>query len=348
MTQARNESLLQVRAVEDSLAHYSIGGDNLQSSLDALHRLLATDKLFLFSLAKAPSGQDVAVTRTVTVAYPADRWRSVFDEFLRGRGVAWAGYDSLRPELPHRDQVLRTDEVITLTEGRSREAKELLYERLGIGGQDTMRVLVCDGPDMLAWIGCVQPERTTERQRSLLSRVVPAFRKRLLFERLISGATLASTALGASLEEHAVAVWVLGADGTVAHANAAGRARFDADPPAMRSALAGCVAGASSSPLKAIALRDRSGSAGHIIVEPPDAASSISAAEQAARRLGLTSAQARVLRCVARGISNAKTATELGVAERTIEAHVTAILRKAQVPSRSALIVRILSEASKS
>ena len=61
----------------------------------------------------------------------------------------------------------------------------------------------------------------------------------------------------------------------------------------------------------------------------------------AATRLGLTPAQTRVFEHVARGASNASIAAQLGVAERTVEAHVTAILVKAQVPSRAALIVQV-------
>lgn len=68
---------------------------------------------------------------------------------------------------------------------------------------------------------------------------------------------------------------------------------------------------------------------------------------EAARRFNLTPAQTRVLERVARGISNATIAAELGVAERTVEAHVTAILVKAQVPSRSALIVHIYATAGR-
>lgn len=46
---------------------------------------------------------------------------------------------------------------------------------------------------------------------------------------------------------------------------------------------------------------------------------------------------------VARSSSNATIAAELKVAERTVEAHVTAILEKAHVPSRAALSVQIFA-----
>lgn len=343
MGKLTRESLEKVRAVEDSLAHYSLYGDNVQASLEALHELLRTDKLLLFSLAPRPGSDDLTVSRHAAVT-PPPQWRDVFDDFLRGRGVAWGGYNAVRPEPALRDRVLRSRELAVETENRSLRAQEMLFSRLGIEGEEAMRVLVCDGPSMLAWLGFVQPEETTEEQREVLERLVPAFRKRMLFERFITEATLASRALAASLEEVNGAAWVLDADGRVAHANAAGRAKYDEDPAAARRMLEAAAAGPSQPRLKTTALRDVGTSVGHIVIEPPDPAANAFGVGSAARRFGLTPAQTRVLERVARGVSNATIAAELGVAERTVEAHVTAILVKAQVPSRAALIVQIFRE----
>jgi DNA-binding NarL/FixJ family response regulator len=87
-------------------------------------------------------------------------------------------------------------------------------------------------------------------------------------------------------------------------------------------------------------LRNGGGVAGYVVVEAMDRPGA-QGVPRAAVRLGLTPAQTRVLERVARGVSNATIAAELKVAERTVEAHVTAILEKAQVPSRAALIVQI-------
>jgi DNA-binding CsgD family transcriptional regulator/PAS domain-containing protein len=345
MDKLPRESLERVRAVEDALAHYSLDGDNVQASLEALHALLGTDKLLLYSLAQRSGGEDLMVAHEANVAYPAALWRSVFDDFLRGRGVDWGPYNALKPDRAQRDRVLKSDEIAEITGGRSREVEQSLYARLGMFGEDTMRVLVCDGPSMLAWLGCVQPERTTKRQREILERVVPAFRKRLVFERFLREASLASSALAASLEAVNGAAWVLAPDGRIAHANSAGRARYDEDPTRTRSALEVCVAGVADPRLRAMPLREGDSGLGHVVVELPDPASATFGVGTAAQRFRLTPAQTRVLERVARGISNATIAAELGVAERTIEAHVTAILVKAQVPSRAALIVQIFRGA---
>lgn len=341
MTKTLGETLRKLAALEDTLGAYSVGGDNMPASLEALGALLETDKVFLYCLSQRPGGSDVTVTRDAAVGYPRERLRDAFDEFVRGRGVEWAGYNALRPAPEQRDQVLRAADIARLTKGRSLEVEEVLYRRLGTYGQDTMRALVCDGPSLLAWVGIVQPEKTTERQRELLTEALPAFRKRLMFERVVSEAALATGALEAALEQIAGGAWVLSSTGRIMHANAAGRARIDADRDGAYRAVEASVSGAEDPRFKTMPLRNSQGTIGHVVVEVAERATAISSSVAAARKLGLTPAQTRVLERVARGVSNATIAADLGVAERTVEAHVTAILVKAQVPSRAALIVQI-------
>ncbi len=69
----------------------------------------------------------------------------------------------------------------------------------------------------------------------------------------------------------------------------------------------------------------------------------ISPVDQAAELLQLTPRQAEVLGHVAEGRSNKEIAQELGTAENTIELHVSRILRKAGVSSRSQLVARLWS-----
>jgi DNA-binding CsgD family transcriptional regulator len=343
MPKLARETRSKVRAVEDALAHYSLEGDNVQASLEALHELLETDKVFLYALAQRPDAEDLMVARDAAVTYPRGRMRKVFDEYLRGRGAAWGVYNAIRPEPLQRDRVLSSEELAKLTEGRSVAIEEDLYRRLGTFGEDTMRVLVCDGPSLLAWVGFMQPDKATERQRELLERLIPAFRRRLEFERLVGESSFTGSALAAALEQVNAAAWMLGPNGRLMHANAAGRARFDRDPADVGSALEACVVGRADSRFKVTPLRDAEGRGGHIVVELPQPGAG-HALPDVARRFGLTPAQTRVLERVARGISNATIAAELGVAERTVEAHVTAILVKAQVPSRAALIVQIFRD----
>ena len=62
---------------------------------------------------------------------------------------------------------------------------------------------------------------------------------------------------------------------------------------------------------------------------------------RASKVWGLTPRQCEVLAKVIEGCANQTIAAILGVSERTVEVHVTALLAKAQVESRSALIANV-------
>ena len=71
------------------------------------------------------------------------------------------------------------------------------------------------------------------------------------------------------------------------------------------------------------------------------AASLADRVERAAQAWELTSRQVQVLHGLARGRTNKDIGKELGCTESTVEAHVTQVLRKAGVPRRAALLVKL-------
>ena len=123
MAKLTRDAAEKLRAVEDCLAHYSLDTDNLQGAVEGLRELLETDKAFLYSLGQRPRGEDVMITREASVAPASSCWRETFDDYVRGRGVAWGAYHALRPEPAQRDCVLRSDELATLTRGKSTEVE---------------------------------------------------------------------------------------------------------------------------------------------------------------------------------------------------------------------------------
>ena len=66
---------------------------------------------------------------------------------------------------------------------------------------------------------------------------------------------------------------------------------------------------------------------------------------QAASRWALTTRQTRVLEGVLRGATNKEIARDLGLAEVTIEYHLTTLFRRLQAPGRAALIARCYTDA---
>lgn len=76
--------------------------------------------------------------------------------------------------------------------------------------------------------------------------------------------------------------------------------------------------------------------------EPPAAAGSVSReADLAARVASLTRQQLRVLQMVRQGMLNKQIAHELGVGETTIKAHVSEIMRKLNVVSRTQAVIEV-------
>jgi DNA-binding CsgD family transcriptional regulator len=67
------------------------------------------------------------------------------------------------------------------------------------------------------------------------------------------------------------------------------------------------------------------------------------AVERAARRFSLTRRQREVACLLMRGASNKEIASELGCAERTVELHVTALMRKTGTANRTQLAATLLS-----
>jgi DNA-binding NarL/FixJ family response regulator len=74
-------------------------------------------------------------------------------------------------------------------------------------------------------------------------------------------------------------------------------------------------------------------------LEPTDAAGDLDASDAVERMRSLTAQQARILELVCEGKLNKQIAYELDIAETTVKAHLTAILRKLRVQSRTQAVL---------
>ena len=74
-------------------------------------------------------------------------------------------------------------------------------------------------------------------------------------------------------------------------------------------------------------------------LEPTDAAGDVDASDAVERMRSLTAQQARILELVCEGKLNKQIAYELDIAETTVKAHLTAILRKLHVHSRTQAVL---------
>ncbi|MDB4932237.1 MAG: Transcriptional regulator, LuxR family, partial [Myxococcaceae bacterium] len=168
---------------------------------------------------------------------------------------------------------------------------------------------------------------------------VPALRRRLRLERLLGRASLQLAALAAALELIPGAVFVVDRRGGVEHTNAAGRSLLDGDRAAVVADLAASAVAPSGAAPYAITRLESAGVTGlSLAVQQRPSPDLVARAQRAARRLGLTPRQSEVLALLAKGAANKTIAAALGCAPATVEIHVSAVLQRAQVDCRAALV----------
>ena len=147
------------------------------------------------------------------------------------------------------------------------------------------------------------------------------------------------------LEVIGAPVFVVGAHGEVLHANSNGRTMLRRDPRRISHSLVTSVAGGTSEPAWELTPLTGDGVSRRflaILRRAPRALPVTPSVRTASLRWKLTPRQAEVLDLVARGMTNVAIAEALGIAEGTVEFHVTAIFDKAGADSRAMLLAKLI------
>lgn len=224
--------------------------------------------------------------------------------------------------------------------------------RLEVPNRDVMCLAVCDGATLLAWVALLRRGDFTGAEQRVLDRLVPVLRRRLALGERLRQAELAEASLGAVLEALAEPALVVRGDGRVVAANAAAAAlsldpsslqveRFRAGPTTHsngRSSWRTTPLDSEEQPRGFLVVRRETGS---------DATDVTSVMHAAARRWGLTRTESRVLGELARGSSNKQIARSLDSSVRTIELHVSSILKKSALGSRAAVVAYLSGAVGK-
>jgi DNA-binding CsgD family transcriptional regulator len=232
------------------------------------------------------------------------------------------------PERPNRRQRNRAVRPAALTYHENHDK---------IVGHDQLRVLVCDGPALLAWVGAVRSVPFSAREHRRLDALVPALQRHLVVERRLRDAGLQRAGLVAALEALAAPAFVVRTNGSVAHANRNGRAAYDRDPSLRRALLRGAPPG-----FEATEVAVRGEPAARLLLQSAAHGELEARVAESARAWRLTRRETGVLGLLVSGDSNGLIAVKLGCSVRTVELHVTKILRKAQCEGRSDVIRRAL------
>ena len=331
-----------IGAIEHALATIDDRAPHiLRAIVTPLRELLRTDVGCCYML--MPRGDGLELEHFHTERWPnAQRAKSIFNDFLRDKLVGWGWYNPIRPEREQRNRVQR---MVDLGK-RPSELPEFL-PKMGVGGMDQMRVLVCEGPSLLGWVGAFQHGAFDTRQARILQRLVAPLKKRLTLDRRLRSAPILEAALASTLDAMGRAVFLIDGRGRIAETNALGRQMQARDRAGLAAALADCARRPFAPSRFAVTRVAAEGCADHFLVMAPS--SEIAEVDHrcalAASRWKLTARQRQVLRELASGATNRVIAATLGTSERTIEVHVGAIFDKAAVSSRAELIAALWSRS---
>jgi DNA-binding CsgD family transcriptional regulator/PAS domain-containing protein len=266
-------------------------------------------------------------------------FRLAYDRWLATAPRNFAAYDPDNVHPRQRNRALRKKELLVLNGNREPAVSRTFLARFGLDESDLLRVLICDGPVLLSWMGGFRAAGFSRDHVRLLEQIVPAVRDRLTLERKLVEAHDRAVDIAGALEQVPSAAFVLAGNGLVLHANAAGRALLDRDRAAIEPLLAAGARG-SAPGVQVARLDDRSALLLAIVPHFADPSPLVALARA---RWHLTPRQAQVLHLVAQGKTNRAVATILECAESTVELHVTALLDKSQCEGRAHLVARLWS-----
>jgi DNA-binding CsgD family transcriptional regulator len=333
-------SIADTRALRDLLHEAGTvraGGPSLWNHLlPQIRQLIGLERICAYGVSDGEK-QRLQLDYFEADGFDANPLADAFRGMLARGERRWGLYDPARPEPNQRNRAVLTHELAPRSVMEKMPLLQL-FQKLGLGEQ-LLRVLVCDGPVLLAWVGFYSDSLEAQpRQPRLLQALVPVLKRRLLLEQQLKQARLNHAALGAALEQISGAAFVTDGAGRVLHANHPGREALDADPHGLREQLARVLAGEPGE-MSVSSLEERGVPAHHLIVRRAPAGDQARVAELA-RYWGLTARQKAVLALLLEGHSNKAIAARLYCAERTVEAHMTAILDRAGACSRAELLAR--------
>jgi DNA-binding CsgD family transcriptional regulator/PAS domain-containing protein len=335
--------------------------------MGALREGLGAERMVAYGVDVAPEQYQASFCHGSGFPQPDGELLETLNGFLQQQPNPWGYYDPARPPEAQRNRALHfrpmeqaqaeaplygdareeawgrlgiAPEEQTRVRERVGAGTLTLYRRLGMEQMFQLRALVCEHQALLAWVGALRSEPFTSREQQLLQELMPSLERRLTLELKLREAGLLGSALEAALEALGQPAYITTATGRVVHANRVGQSRTSRSTQYVAETVRRHVRGDTPVDATITALRVP-GLATHYLVVNRNANAQTSArVRMLAERWGLTARESEVLEHITQGASNKAIAARLGCAERTVEVHVTHVLSKAQVESRSALIAK--------
>src|SRR6266851_8958931 len=183
----------QVREIAARLEDAPADAHALQTVVEQLPRLLHADSACAFLVRGRRLefflGKDM----------PAGIGRA-YQKWLPRAPRHFAHYDPDRPDARQRNVALRSADLAALTGGRTPAVVRSFLPRFALSESDQLRVLVCEGPSLLAWVGALRAGSFGRDEVRLLGAIAPALQRRLALERRLVEAQERAGEIGAALE----------------------------------------------------------------------------------------------------------------------------------------------------
>ncbi len=341
--------------LEHMLATVDVEQPGWPGFLEALHQELQVDLTNVYSLGSRTGRLQIESCQLIGAPVPVAAVRALWNRTLGELPTRRHGlYDPERPEEPQRNVLHEPGRFHDVARGlvnwrklgitpeareqflRATEATRHLFRLVDGEHLHQLRVLVCDGPSLLAWFGVLQERPFTARQRRIVEALIPAVHQRLRLDRALDDAKVATAGLAAALEQLGAAAFVVDGRGSVVHANSAARVTLEEAGATTELAALRARDGVQITRIAAPGLGEH-----HLVIARRPADELATRVESAALRHRLTPRQTQVLTQLALGRANKVIAAHLGCAENTVELHVTLLLRKLDVGSRAEAVARL-------
>ena len=264
------------------------------------------------------------------------RLREETASFLSRAPVTFAPYDAERPKPKERNRVVLIDPEHMSPDHRRTPIIRDLMPRLGLAKPSQIRVLVCDGPALLAWVGAWRHGPFEPADGEVLRALTTPLRARLKLERQLSAGQKHREALFTALDSMEVAAFLLAGE-RIEHMNPAGRSRLDREGDSTRAAIARLREAPSA---MTFSVQAPGMPALKLVLLRPSGRDGEGRLREVAVEWQLSRRQTDVLRLLATGETNKGIAAKLGCAEVTVEFHLSALFRKTATENRGELISR--------
>lgn len=208
-----------------------------------------------------------------------------------------------------------------------------LMERYGMANHFQLRTLICDGPLVLCYFNALQEQPFTRRQRQLYEAVIKLLARRARLEHRLASANVMRATLDVVLDSLGRTAFIVGIDGTVHHANRLGLEAIE-----RRADLDVEILGAiqhRSADFEAHPILERGVAVRFLVLGRQTDLGLIVA--MLATELDLNLRAEQVLHCAIDGESTKSIAMRLGLAENTVEYHLTRLFRRLGVRTRAEL-----------